>query len=928
MQRLAAWFRNFFDVRPGEYGRTFFMSLYLLLVLLAYYILKPVSRALFLNKFDIDKLPYLYVLIAAAGGLLAYVYTKVAVRSSLQTAVAGAMTFSVAMLVLIWWLIGLNQPWVYYFFNIWVSLFSVMLVSQGWLVAANVFTAREAKRLYGLLGAGAVVGAAFGGEFTARAVKYIPPRDLLLASAVFVVLAYVAFRFTAAQPGVSLRSAKGANAEEANVEMRDIFGSIRSQRHLQVIVAIMILTFIVDVAIEYQFNAFAKLAYKGHDPSGAGLTAFLGSFYGIYLNLITIVLQIVFTAFVVQRLGVGGTLQIMPVTIGITSVVTFFFSGVWAAGALRLTEAATRYTLNRTGMELLYLPLPLELKNRTKAFIDIFVDRFGRGVGGMLLVLFTSILNLSPKSIALVTAAFAIPWIILSRMANREYIATVRRRLASRRLDFAEARIDPSDRAIMHLLEGAASGENGRQAAYAIGLLGEIGGYDVRPLLARGVASPDAMVRQKAFEVAAARKLGGFEHAAREELSRDKGERESAIAYLLAVSADPEAEISQLLAQSDTGLAEAAARAGSAAIGVRAIAPGQIKMDWLESAAHDADPRRRHLAAAALSLAVDDGTTEKAIPLLRELLQDPDTEVLREAVISTGKVRDRSLIFALLPLITRTDLRADVLEAIAAYGDGICGTLSDLLNDESLPVPIRRQAPRALKLIRTQRSVDVLVQAIGHGDLSIRESVLRALNSIRNRQPDLDFHQSFITDRILAEARYYFELSASLAPFTTAPVAEQKTPRTAAGLLARTIEQRLEQAVERLFRLLGLRYPPVEIYSAYLAWRAHRGDEAGAALEFLDETLDRDLKRVVLPMLDEPQHVQEIGRRLFGFEPQTAESAVRELIASVDPWLVACAIAAARELKLSALVPEIERASRSASAPVRQIADEAMAVLT
>jgi AAA family ATP:ADP antiporter len=351
-------------------------------------------------------------------------------------------------------------------------------------------------------------------------------------------------------------------------------------------------------------------------------------------------------------------------------------------------------------------------------------------------------------------------------------------------------------------------------------------------------------------------------------------------------------------------------------------------MDWLESAARDANPRRRHLAAAALSLAVDDGTAEKAVPLLRELLQDPDTEVLREAVMSTGKLRDRSLIFALLPLITRTDLRADVLEAIASYGDNICGTLSDLLNDDSLPAPIRRQAPRALKLIRTQRSVDVLVQAIGHGDLSIRESVLRALNSIRNRQPDLDFHQSFVTDRILAEARYYFELSASLAPFATAPLEEEKAPRTAAGLLARTIEQRLEQAVERLFRLLGLRYPPVEIYSAYLAWRARRGDEAGAALEFLDETLDRDVKRVVLPMLDEPRHVQEIGKRLFGFEPQTAESAVRELIASVDPWLVACAIAAARELKLSALVPEIERASRSASAPVRQIADEAMAVLT
>ncbi|HWD99534.1 MAG TPA: hypothetical protein VG345_10870, partial [Bryobacteraceae bacterium] len=692
--------------------------------------------------------------------------------------------------------------------------------------------------------------------------------------------------------------------------------SIKTQRHLQVIVAIMILTFIVDVSIEYQFNAFAKLAYTGHDPTGAGLTAFLGSFYGIYLNLITIVLQIVFTAFVVQRLGVGGTLQIMPVAIGVTSIATFFFSGVWAAGALRLTEAATRYTLNRTGMELLYLPLPLELKNRTKAFIDIFVDRFGRGVGGMLLVLLTAILHFPPKWIALVTAVFAVPWIVLSKVASREYIATVRRRLSSRRLDFAEARINPSDRASLRLLEEAASGANARQAAYAIGLLADIDGYNVRPLLEHRLPGADPLIRQKILEVAAARKIAGFEQPAREELAREAGAREAAIAYLLAVSRDPAAVVSELLAQSDPGLAEAAVHAGAA--GEHPLSLNVLEMAWFEPAVHDPDPRKRRLAAAALALA-----GEKGAPLIRELLQDSDLQVVREAVLSAAKLRDRSLVFALLPLVARSGLRADVLEAIASYGDGICGTVSDLLNDESLPVRVRRQAPRILKLIRTQRSVDVLVQAIGHGNLSIRESVLRALNSIRNRRPDLDFHQAFVTDQILAEARYYFELNAALRPFV-----EQTAPRSAAGLLARTIEQRLEQAVERLFRLLGLRYPPVEIYSVYLAWSSGRGDELGAALEFLDETLDRDLKRVVLPMLDQPEHVEELGRRLFGCAPQTAESAIRELIDSGDPWIVACAIAAARELKLSELLPQIRQASRNASESVRRIADEAVAVLT
>ena len=53
-----------FDIRPGEQLRTWAMFFYLMFVLFAYYILKPVSRGMFLTKFDVDKLPGLYILIA------------------------------------------------------------------------------------------------------------------------------------------------------------------------------------------------------------------------------------------------------------------------------------------------------------------------------------------------------------------------------------------------------------------------------------------------------------------------------------------------------------------------------------------------------------------------------------------------------------------------------------------------------------------------------------------------------------------------------------------------------------------------------------------------------------------------------------------------------------------------------------------------
>ena len=140
----------------------------------------------------------------------------------------------------------------------------------------------------------------------------------MLASAALVVLAYCAFLVVVRQKGVSLVAARGAESEVEEFQFRDILLAIGRHKHLQVIIGIITVTFIVDVTIEYQFNAMAKLAYKGDQ-----LTAFLGNFYGVYLNLITLALQFFLTGVVVRRLGVGGTLQIMPVTLSIAAVATF-----------------------------------------------------------------------------------------------------------------------------------------------------------------------------------------------------------------------------------------------------------------------------------------------------------------------------------------------------------------------------------------------------------------------------------------------------------------------------------------------------------------------------------------------------------------------------------------------------------------------------
>lgn len=912
---IRTLWKSFFDVRKGEYLRTCFVSLYLLFILFAYYILKPVSRALFLNQFDIDKLPYLMILIAFVGGFLAYLYTRLAVRSSLPAAVTWSTGLTIGCLVVISWLLGLGKGWVLYVFNIWVGLFSVVMVAQGWLIAANVFTSREAKRLYGLLGMSAVIGASFGGKFTAEMVRAIGPTKLVLASAVMVFIAYLCFRGLLMQPGVSLASAPAADSADAEFQFTDILSAIRHHRHLQVIVAIITVTFIVDVTIDYQFNAMAKLAYRDKDQ----LTAFLGNFYGVYLNLINFFLQFFLTAAVVRWFGVGGTLQIMPVTISATALATFFLPGVGSSAALRLTEAATRYTLNRTGMELLYVPLPADLKNRTKAFVDIFVDRMGRGLGGVILIFCTSVLTLTPKQIPLITVGFSLVWIALAARASREYAATVRRRLSSRRLDMENARVSVTDPATLALLEQTTASENPRQAAYALGLLAEAPGYNLRPLLGKLAENPAVEVRTKVFELARVERDPQLIDGALAELRAGDSSGaapsvRAAARYVLVVSGDAQQLLRELLQTPNTNIWDGAM---DAVLERRELAPEVITREWISAAAQDPSPERRALAARAIGAAGDQDTEA-----LFRLLEDPDPRVITAACRAAGELRNRRYVDGIVRRLSDVRMRGVAIEALAAYGPMICGTLADALEDESTPMAVRRYIPRVLRLIVHQRSVDVLISALRQQNLAIRAAVLKALNRLRESNPGLNYSDSFVTEQIHQEARYYFELNAALAPFR-----DQSKPSSAASLLARTIEERLRLTLERLFRLLGLRYPPTEIYSAYLAVNRRHGEQFSAALEFLDSVLERDLKRILLPLLDAPEHVLETGRHLFSIEPKTPEEAIRELIRSGDPWLVACAVAATGELRLHRLAPDIQDAAKNTGPEVAEVARSTVALL-
>jgi hypothetical protein len=65
---LMTIFSRFFDVRPGDFRRVGLMATFLFFLLAANNVIKVVRDSLFLSRFPITQLPYVYLLAALLAG--------------------------------------------------------------------------------------------------------------------------------------------------------------------------------------------------------------------------------------------------------------------------------------------------------------------------------------------------------------------------------------------------------------------------------------------------------------------------------------------------------------------------------------------------------------------------------------------------------------------------------------------------------------------------------------------------------------------------------------------------------------------------------------------------------------------------------------------------------------------------------------------
>jgi len=351
-----------FDVRKGEWTLTLLMFANIYLILVTYYLLKPARDSLFLVKVSPLELPIVFIIIALVTVPVITLYSKLGRTLKLHKLINITTVILIINLLALRWLIEKDDPWIYYLFYIWVSIYGVLVTSQFWLFANSIFDAAQAKRIFVLLALGGIIGAITGGQVTKLIVAYfgVSTENLLFFCigflAITIVLVSVIWEIRIHQ-GKEPSPRKKKSGGESKESFAMMVGTLKGSKHLKLIVSILATTVLVAAIVDYQF----KFIVFESIPEKDKLTPFFGDFY-TWLSVASLGMQGLFTNRFLRKLGVGGAILFLPIGLLLGGVTMVIMPGLVAAVIFRGSDGAMRYSIDKTGKELLFMPVPLEVK--------------------------------------------------------------------------------------------------------------------------------------------------------------------------------------------------------------------------------------------------------------------------------------------------------------------------------------------------------------------------------------------------------------------------------------------------------------------------------------------------------------------------------------------------------------------------------------
>ena len=893
--------RRFLEIRPGEGLPVLLTFLYVWIVVASFLLAKPIRSGLFLGQHDAYDLVYVYAAVPLVLTLFVPLYTRVAARFGARSVTVLTLVGFSLNVLLFWYLFRFQSfrrlPDIFY---VWVSCYGIIAPVQAWSFANSLFDTRQAKRLFGLIGAGASLGAITAGVLARVLVEPVGGTVNLLLVLALLIASAAAIVLTA---NLRIRRA-GLNRRRRTVSrpFSATWGQIVSSPYLRLLAGIVFAVAIATQWTSLQLGVVAKDHFAG---SSTDITEFYGLF-SFTTGVCSFLVQLLITGRVLRNWGVSAAILALPLAMATGNFFILLAPAFWSVLLTNGLDQGFRFSVDKAAYELLYLPIPSGDRASVKNAIDIFVNRVADAFGAVMLGLLTQGFFLLPglgldmRGMAAVNLVTISIWLVLAWRVRSEYVRTIQDSIHRHRLDTQRGTAAVTERSAAAVLVAKLTAADLSEVRYALDL---IEGQQTRkwhPALRTLLTHPDAEIRRRSLAALSATGDDSIAERVPAMLrDPDVGVRTEALLYLSRESGiDPLRQIEELGEFQDFSI-----RAGAAAF-LAAPGPAQnleAARLMMEGMARSGGPegQRDRAEAARLIGAIQEGTF---LDLLPPLIGDEDIDVARQAIRAAQRLVRENFAPDLILALGRPELAEEAADALARLGDTVVATISDALRSEEVSVEVRRELPSVLLRIGTAEAEQTLVASLLESDGTIRHRIIASLNKLRAVRPDIHIDPTVVELLLAAEIAGHYRSYQVLGPL--------RTQLKEGDPVIQALRHAMEQELERIFRLMALLLPQAGLHDAYVGVRSSNVTVRANALEFLDNVLKPELRHVLVPMLDAQVTVEErieIANRLVGAPLETPDQAVATLLDSEDPWLRSCAIQAVGRLRLGGLVPQLKK---------------------
>ncbi len=897
---MSGWLEVALKVRPGEGRKTFLMFLYSLFLIPAPFIIgRTVSATLFLKRIDPSYLPLVYIGSAFGVGLLSVFYARVANRLRrdymIMLTLALAVVFVIFFRIAVWrWERAFSVMFLLYVF---IEMLGAISIIQFWTFANDLFTSREAKRLFGLIAAGGTVSQViFGGLVRAVVKKLGAPNLLFLIASLLFICFFIVFslgrNFSEELDELKHKLERSSRSSQDRFLFADFIQLFKS-RHLLTIAGIVALTYATMVIVDYQW----MLSARAHYLSEEALAHYFGSFY-FFCGIIACVFQFFLTARIMERFGVLAGLLLLPAVLVITSL-TIIFTAIprfflWLTSGAKGADNVLRYTVYNHSQQVLYLPVASDFRARAKAVIDGMVRPLASALSGLGVFFLAKVL--APRQLAFLILPLLGVWIGLIVQARRHYLRSLADTIRKKSLDLESARIK-IDESALRFLENALKSQDEKVVYNALELISSISERDWEPELVELLKSSKAGIRKRALELLARKdeqRLLAYirplfsdpdpEVRATAIESYCKIAREKAIDEVVEFLSDPHPEVKSAVI---TSLIQYGGLDGI----IRAV-------EDLKAMFSHQDWRMRMAGAKVLEKI----RVRYFYQPLFQLLDDPVLEVRVSAIKACGAIKSPELVPCLINKLAERGTFLASAKALAEYGEEVLDELAQSLFNKEKPFRLRQKIPFVLSRIESEKSLKILLRALEEDDDEIRFQVLLALEKMQKALFLSREEREKVSHLLMDELKKYFQYELclfELKEFINGSLVEEE-------LLVQK-----EKTEDRILLLLSLLYPRQAFSSIRKGLRSKDKSIRANALELIDNIVQTEKKKLILAVFEPISRAEKIRLAREYFSDLKSRSVIEwfeEFIEKGNNWLVACTLYQIGVLKLSELVPQVKRA--------------------